>query len=66
MGRPETPVGTGLRRSLEAPPGRVVNRGGWVGRKSLPPAGAGQVRADPRLTVPMAIGSIIGSWERSW
>ena len=25
-------------------PGRVVNRGGWVGRKSLPPAGAAQVR----------------------
>ena len=33
-----------LRPSFEAPPGRVVNRGGRVGRKSLPPAGAAQVR----------------------
>ena len=34
-----------VRRPLfEAPPGRVVNRGGWVGRKSLPPAGAEQIR----------------------
>ena len=31
-------------RKIEAPPGRVVNRGGRVGRKSLPPAGALQVR----------------------
>ena len=28
----------------EAPAGRVVNRGGWVGQKSGPPAGPGQVR----------------------
>ena len=30
--------------SFEAPAGRAVKRGGWVGRKSLPPAGAAQVR----------------------
>ena len=29
---------------LKASAGRVVNWGGWVGRKSLPPAGAAQVR----------------------
>ena len=33
-----------LRLLFEAPPGRVVNKGGRVGRKSLPPAGAAQVR----------------------
>ena len=29
---------------LEAPAGRVVNRGGWAGRKSVPLAEAAQVR----------------------
>ena len=29
---------------FEAPTGRVVDRGGWVGRKRLPPAGVAQVR----------------------
>ena len=33
-----------LRPLFGAPPGRVVNRGGRVGRKSLPPAGAAEVR----------------------
>ena len=32
-----------LRRLFEAPGGCVVNRGGWVGRKSLPPAEAAQI-----------------------
>ena len=37
-------VGVVLRALFEAPAGRLVNRGGRVGRKSLPPAGAAQVR----------------------
>ena len=36
-----------LRPLFEALPGRVVNRGGRVGRKSLPAAGAVQVRGRP-------------------
>ena len=49
MGRPETPVGTGLRRSVEAPPVRVVNRAGGWGERTYRPRGRGR-SADPRFS----------------
>ena len=52
-------LGTGLRRSFEAP--LVVSStgaGGW-GERAYRPRGRRR-SADPRLTVPVAIGSIIG------
>lgn len=55
----------GERTNWRFPLGRVVNRGGRVGRKSLAPAGAEQ-SADGRSTVRVAIGSIIGSYEQCW
>ena len=48
-----------LRRSCSRlPVGRVVNKGGRVGRKSLPPAAERRRFADGRMTAPVAVGSI--------
>ena len=45
-----------LRPRVEAPAGRVVNRGGRMGRESRPPAGPVQGPRVGRLTVPTVVG----------
>ena len=51
--------------ALGVPAGRVVNRGGRAGRRAARLRGRRR-SADARSAVPVAIGSIIGSYEQSW